>query len=99
MPLLCVAAIIPGSAQTIYTGEVTGRVIDPAGKIIAGAKIDLTSGATGEKSSIATGETGEFRFPLLRPGAYTLAVSAAGFETKPSRPRLNWVNPRIWKFN
>ena len=27
-----------------------------------------------EKSSIATGGTGEFRFPLLRPGIYTLAV-------------------------
>jgi hypothetical protein len=85
MPLLCVAAMIPAGAQTIYTGELTGAVTDPSGKIIAGAKVDLTSGATGEKASIATGGTGEFRFPLLRPGPYALAVSAAGFETKTQR--------------
>jgi hypothetical protein len=83
MPLLSVAAMLP--AQTIYTGELTGNVTDPSGKIIAAAMVDLTNGATGEKSSITTGGTGEFRFPLLRPGPYTLAVSAAGFETKTQR--------------
>ena len=81
-PLLYVAAMLPVAAQTIYTGELTGSVTDPSGKIIAGAKVDLTSNASGEKSSIATGGTGEFRFPLVHPGPYTLAVSAAGFETK-----------------
>jgi hypothetical protein len=34
MPLLCVAAMIPAVAQTIYTGELTGAVTDPSGKII-----------------------------------------------------------------
>jgi outer membrane receptor protein involved in Fe transport len=82
IPLLCVAAMLPAAAQTIYTGELTGNVTDPSGKTIAGANVDLTRGATGEKSSIATSSTGEFRFPLLRPGVYTVAVSAAGFETK-----------------
>jgi hypothetical protein len=67
----------PAAAQTIYTGELTGNVTDPSGRIIAGAMV--------EKASIATGGTGEFRFPLLRPGPYTLAVSAAGFETKIQR--------------
>src|SRR5512137_1923612 len=85
MPLLCAAAMLPAAAQTIYTGELTGNVTDPSGKIVAGAKVDLTSGATVEKASIATRGTGEFRFPLLRPGPYTLAVSAAGFETKTPR--------------
>jgi len=69
-------------SQTIYTGELTGSVTDPSGKTITGARVDLTSGATGEKSSITTGGTGEFRFPLLRPGVYTVAVIAAGFEAK-----------------
>jgi hypothetical protein len=82
--LLCVTAMLPVAAQTISTGELTGNVTDPSGKIIAEAKVDLTN-ATGEKASIATGGTGEFRFPLLRPGPYTLAVSAAGFETKTQR--------------
>src|SRR5579864_3640619 len=85
MPLRYLAAMLPVAAQTIYTGELTGNVTDPSGKIIAGAVVDLTSGATGEKSSITTGGAGEFRFPLLRPGPYTLAVSAAGFETKTQR--------------
>ncbi len=81
-PLLCLAVMLPAAAQTIYTGELTGNVTDASGKAIAGSSVELTNSATGGKSSIVTGETGEFRFPLLRPGAYTLAVSAPGFEIK-----------------
>ena len=80
--LACVAAMSPAVAQTIYTGELTGSVTDPSGKTIAGAKVDLTRGATGETSSITTNGSGEFRFPLLRPGIYTVTESSAGFETK-----------------
>jgi hypothetical protein len=57
---VCVAAILPAAAQTIYTGELTGTVTDPSGRAIAGSKVELTS-TTGEKSSVATGWTGEFR--------------------------------------
>jgi hypothetical protein len=80
--LLCVAMFRPAAAQTIYTGELTGNVTDPAGKAVAGSRIDLTSSATGDKSSVVAGADGEFRFPLLRPGVYSLAVSAPGFEIK-----------------
>lgn len=88
--MLCVATLLPAYPQPIYTGELTGNVIDPLGKRIPGAKVDLTSRATGEKSFIATDATGEFRFPLLRPGLYALAVSAAGFEptTQPTTVEL-----------
>ncbi len=79
---LLIASAVPAAAQTIYSGELTGNVSDPSGKTITGATVVLTSGATSENSSVATGSEGGFRFPLLRPGVYSLAVSATGFQTK-----------------
>ncbi|MFL6465551.1 MAG: carboxypeptidase regulatory-like domain-containing protein, partial [Bryobacteraceae bacterium] len=76
---VCVAAL-PLAAQTITTGQLTGTVTDPAGAMVANSQLTLTSDATGETQTATTGSSGEFRFPLLRPGVYTLAVSAPGFE-------------------
>src|SRR5579872_4408155 len=67
-------------SQTVVTGELSGTVTDPTGATVAGAKITVTNDATGEKQSTTTNSAGQYRFPLLRPGTYTLAVSAAGFQ-------------------
>ncbi|HTA43429.1 MAG TPA: TonB-dependent receptor [Bryobacteraceae bacterium] len=68
-------------AQTLSTGELTVTVTDPSGGAITTATTALTSQATGQQISMPSSSTGEFRFSLLPPGAYTLKVSASGFET------------------
>src|SRR5258708_26822443 len=68
------------NAQTIVTGDVSGVVTDPTGATVANAKVMLTNDATGEIQTATSSGTGDFRFPLLRPGTYTLNVSAPGFQ-------------------
>jgi len=66
-------------AQTPTTGLLTGTVKDPTGAVVGNARLTLLS-ASGEERTGATAGDGSYRFPLLPPGAYTLTVSAAGFQ-------------------
>jgi hypothetical protein len=68
-----------GFGQTIISGEVTGTVTDASHAVVPNAKVTLLSKDTNFSSTATTSTVGTFRFPLLRPGAYELSVSAAGF--------------------
>ncbi len=72
----------PGSlnAQSIISGDVAGLVTDASGAAIPGAKVTITSKATGSAQTTVSNATGAYRMPLLKPGDYTILVSAAGFE-------------------
>ncbi|MGB8542771.1 MAG: carboxypeptidase-like regulatory domain-containing protein [Candidatus Acidiferrales bacterium] len=68
-------------AQSIVTGAINGTVTDPSGAVIAGAAITLTSTATGESLTAESNASGGYSFGLVKPGAYTLAVTKSGFKT------------------
>ncbi len=76
LSLVILASI--GSAQTI-SGSITGSVVDASGNIIPAAAVKLLSERTGEERSTTCNETGDFTFPALQPGAYTVSVEIAGF--------------------
>lgn len=54
-----------------------GRVTDPSGATVPGALVQLR-GPGGEQRAY-TNESGDYAFPALRPGKYTLRVIAKGF--------------------
>ena len=60
-------------------GSITGTVRDPAGASLAGASVEVTNNATGEKRSAAANEEGVYNLPNLPVGTYTLTVTSAGF--------------------
>ena len=68
-----------GWGQTIISGDITGTVTDPTHAVVPNAKVTLLSKDTGVSSTAITSSLGTFRFPLLRPGAYDLSVTASGF--------------------
>ena len=68
-------------AQTIVTGGFSGTITDPTGATVPGAALSLSSKATGETATSATGAHGEYAFSLLKPGEYTLTVKKDGFKT------------------
>jgi hypothetical protein len=68
-------------AQSVVSGEIDGTVTDPAGAVVPDAPVNLSSTETGFNASTTTGANGEFRFALLKPGNYTVTVTAAGFRT------------------
>src|ERR1035437_4564944 len=80
LSLLALAACLNGFAQSTVTGELVGAVTDPSGAVVASGKVTVLSDATGETHTSATSATGEFHFSLLRPGVYTVTVTAQGFE-------------------
>jgi hypothetical protein len=67
-------------AQGGATGAIGGTVQDASGATISGAKVVITSEATGQKvRELTTDASGIFTAGLLPVGNYTVEVSASGF--------------------
>src|SRR5262245_62193688 len=67
------------AAQTL-TGTLIGTARDEQGAVIPGGQVRITSSALiGGPRIILTSEGGQFRFPNLAPGSYTLDIDMPGF--------------------
>jgi hypothetical protein len=80
--LIALLVILPGSllAQSVVSGDITGTVSDPSGAVISGATVSLKSAEMGVSQTDTTSASGAFRFPLLKPGKYTLSIAHGGFK-------------------
>src|SRR5213082_2202912 len=74
-----VPAFAQGSAESSVRGNLAGSVVDSSGAVVAGAKVSIT-GPTGTKTDI-TNQEGQFLFPLLTPGFYSIKVEKGSFKT------------------
>lgn len=63
------------------TSAISGTTLDPAGAIIAGAEITLTNLETLERKTTTSKDKGQFEFPALTPGSYSLEAVAPYFRT------------------
>ena len=86
--LIALAAILalgtpflPAQTQAV-NGAIRGRVTDPAGAPIPGAKVDARSTDLGLNRSFETAEDGYFVFPNLPLGSWNVTIQKQGFETK-----------------
>src|SRR6476619_1892990 len=68
------------SAQEVSAG-ITGRVTDPSGSAIVGAKVLAKDADRGTDFPSVTNEEGIYAFPRIPIGRYTLKVEATGFKT------------------
>lgn len=82
---LVLAIVFLGVAATLHAqwteGTITGTVTDPTGAAVQGAKVVVTSQATGLSREFETDAIGYYRVPHLRPGKYAVRVEASGFKT------------------
>ena len=77
--VLCAAAFaLPVVAQTF--GEITGRVTDASGAAAPGAAVTATNMSTNAARQTVTTETGDYTFPSLPPGTYTVRTEKSGFK-------------------
>jgi len=80
--LTCVTAIAI-FAGTMFgqssSGTISGRVLDPSGSAVAGAEVRVTNQVSRSARNFASNASGDFVFPDLEPGTYTLLVKAPGF--------------------
>lgn len=81
---LAAVVILLGSATQIFAqgfqGGIRGAIKDSGG-VIPGVDVTLTNDQTGVTRSTAANEVGEYNFPNLDPGAYTLTATLQGYKT------------------
>lgn len=86
LSLVAVAAFVASftapvaQAQTNTTGAVAGTVQDATGAILPGAKVTVTSQATGAVHVVVSNAAGGYRVDQLPPGMYSISAEAPGFE-------------------
>src|SRR5258708_32117161 len=78
---ICMLIAPPGLAQSIISGEITGTVTDSTHAGVPNATVTLVGAESGFNATATTSSSGTFRFPLLRPGTYTVTVTANNFRT------------------
>src|SRR5438045_9273496 len=79
--LLVLLAPIVVNAPSTATGTVSGTISDPSQAVINGARVTITSVATGTERTTVTNSAGSYRFDLLAAGAYKLKIEGTGFSS------------------
>ena len=69
-----------------------GTVTDASGAVVPNAKITITEVNTGVSRSGQTNESGNYTFPDLPPGQYSVTVEASGFKKETRRDIALAVN-------
>ena len=62
------------------TSAIVGQVTDATNAAIPGATVTITDRETGLQRIAKTDNEGQFNFPQLKPGAYSVKVEAEGFD-------------------
>jgi hypothetical protein len=57
-------------------GGISGRVTDPQGALVPGARIAVTNTATNETRRSVSNDTGYYEVNYLEPSVYTVSVEA-----------------------
>ncbi len=84
--LSALCALLSSFAASCYGQAVNatllGTVTDATGAVVAGAKVTITEVNTGVSHTGQTNESGNYTFPDLPPGQYSVTVEMAGFKTQ-----------------
>ena len=66
-------------AQTLTTGQVRGQIADPSGAGVPAANVELRDTTTGATRTTTTNSEGQYIFPQVPPGVYSVTVTAPAF--------------------
>ena len=83
--LLFAFAIMVSSVSLLgqaVNGTLLGTVTDASGAALADAKVRATETTTGAIHEATTNESGNYTFPDLHPGPYTITAEANGFKKR-----------------
>ena len=77
--MVCLMGASGALGQT-GTTSLRGTILDKSGAAIAGAQVTLSNSQQGFERTVVSGETGEYEFLGLAPGAYSLRVEKQDFQ-------------------
>src|SRR6201998_899079 len=81
--VLCLALCFSLTVQLLAQGtggRILGRVGDPSGAVLGNVKVTATNDATGVNHDSLTNDSGDYVFPDLPVGTYSLTFDLAGFK-------------------
>ncbi len=88
---------VPGEQQP--TRRISGKIVDPEGVAILGARVKFTGQEQTPAPEVLTDDAGQFEFANVAAGPFHLTIAAAGFATQEFSGNLsaqgNFVVPQI----
>src|SRR5260370_9201509 len=87
-------ALCSGAFAQTATSVIFGTVTDASGSAVPNVPVTATAVATGVSARVTTNESGNYVFPNLQPGTYTVSCEAAGFRKAEVTNVLVEVNQR-----
>jgi len=93
--LLLLTGLVSAARGQLYTGSLTGVVLDSSEAPIAGAAVTLTDTARSVRNAAITDGSGRYLFRVLPPGSYRMDVAAAGFDPFRTEPITIGVNAGV----
>ncbi len=77
--VLLAILLAPVSYAQIRSATITGTVMDTTGAVIPGIEVVLTNQNTNIQETASTTASGQYTFPYLPAGSYTVSINADGF--------------------
>lgn len=77
------------------SGSVSGQILDPAGALVAHARITVRNASTTAVFVTSSDDAGFYSAPQLAPGTYTITATAPGFSTLVQEGIVVRVNDRL----
>lgn len=87
LSVMCALAVLLSASSALaqqFTGGVRGAVRDANG-VIPGVAVTLTNEATNISREVVTNEVGQYNFPAVPPGTYSLKAQISGYKQYESK--------------
>jgi hypothetical protein len=84
--------VTPHLSGQAVNATLLGTVTDATGSVVPRAKVTVTEVNTGVSHAAQTNESGNYTFPDLPPGQYSVTAETAGFKTETRRDVTLLVN-------
>jgi hypothetical protein len=78
IPLILVLLLPSLLLAQSFRGSIRGKVVDPSGTLIAGAKVTARNNANGQVREAETGDDGAYVLPELPVGEYVVMAESSG---------------------
>lgn len=85
LPVLLILFGLSSLPALAQQGRIVGTIFDSSGAVIPGVTVTAINNATNVKLEFVTDVTGNYDFPGLTVGSYTIRTSLAGFKTGEAR--------------
>ncbi|MGC1449023.1 MAG: TonB-dependent receptor, partial [Candidatus Sulfotelmatobacter sp.] len=82
---VCLTLVVSLSLSALLSaqgtgGRILGRIADPTGAVLAGVKVTATNEATGVGHDALSNDSGDYAFPNIPVGTYSLTFDLTGFK-------------------